>query len=360
MRLLVIRTSAMGDVAFTTPVINGIRKQYPEVELVFLTRAEFRPFFSEDEGLKLFFPDLKGRHKGLIGIFRLFHDLLKSGTFDHVIDLHAVMRSLILGFLFRLRGVKVSVIDKGRKEKRDIINGRIKIQLKHSAERYSDVFARAGFPVNASDGPWIRPSQDALKKTAALIESEDLINIGVAPYAKHGLKRWPEEHMKQLLGLISENHKVKFWLFGGNEELVKLEALASSIKDSYSVAGKLKLEEELALMSRLRLMIAMDSSNMHMAALVGTPVISIWGGTDPLTGFGAWQQPDEYSLRIPVDELSCRPCTVFGKGRCKRGDFACMMWLTPEKVYDTIVELKLIPEEQPPLRPPVGGPEHPL
>ena len=342
MRLLVIRTSAMGDVAFTTPVINGIRQQYRKIEIVFLTRAAFRPFFSEDEQLRLFIPDFNGRHKGLTGIFRLYKDLSKSGPFDHVIDLHAVLRSLILRLLFRMKGVKVSVIDKGRKEKRNIINGRNKIQLKHSAERYSDVFAVAGLPVRPSEGPWIRPSQNAMKKASALISPDDLTNIGVAPYAKHALKSWPEDYMKQLLGLISESHNVKFWFFGGKEDLVKLEALASSVKNSYSVAGKLNLEEELALMSQLRLMIAMDSSNMHMAALVNTPVISIWGGTDPLTGFGAWQQPGEYSVRIPVEELSCRPCTVFGKGRCKRGDFACMMWLTPEKVYERIEKLEVI------------------
>ncbi len=360
MRLLVIRTSAMGDVAFTTPVINGIREQYREIEIVFLTRAAFRPFFTEDEQLKLFIPDFKGRHKGLAGIFRLYKDLSKSGPFDHVIDLHAVIRSLILGLLFRIKGVKLSIINKGRKEKRNIINGKNKIQLKHSAERYCDVFARAGFPVRPSEGPWIRPAQNAMRNASALISADDLINIGVAPFAKHALKSWPEDYMKRLLGLISESYNVKFWFFGGKEDIVKLEALASSIKNSYSVAGKLNLEEELALMSQLRIMIAMDSSNMHMAALVNTPVISIWGGTDPVMGFGAWQQPGEYSIRVPVDGLSCRPCTVFGKGKCKRGDFACMMWLTPEKVYDTIIKLNVISKVQPPLAPPAGGREHPL
>ena len=94
-------------------------------------------------------------------------------------------------------------------------------------------------------------------------------------------------------------------------------------------------------MSKLDLMIAMDSSNMHMAALVGTKVISIWGGTDPLSGFGAWMQPEEFSIRIPVDELTCRPCTTYGKGECKRGDFACMNWLTPEMVFKKLDNLKI-------------------
>jgi ADP-heptose:LPS heptosyltransferase len=89
-------------------------------------------------------------------------------------------------------------------------------------------------------------------------------------------------------------------------------------------------------------MIAMDSSNMHMAALCGIRVVSIWGGTDPLNGFGAWMQPSEYSIRIPVDELTCRPCTVYGKGKCRRGDLACMNWLTPGKVYSEIKKLNIL------------------
>ena len=73
-----------------------------------------------------------------------------------------------------------------------------------------------------------------------------------------------------------------------------------------------------------------------MASLVGTKVISIWGGTDPISGFGAWMQPEDYSISIPVEQLTCRPCTTYGKGDCRRGDFACMNWLTPEMVFERI------------------------
>jgi ADP-heptose:LPS heptosyltransferase len=168
------------------------------------------------------------------------------------------------------------------------------------------------------------------------------MNIGVAPCAKHDLKTWPDDHMIKLLWLIAGKHKVNFWLFGGKEDFTRLSSLQEMVKDSFNTAGKMTLEEELALMSRLNFMIAMDSSNMHMAALVGTKVISIWGGTDPLTGFGAWEQPDDYAVRIAVEELTCRPCTVFGKGKCRRGDFACMMWLSPGKVYEKLVNLKIL------------------
>jgi ADP-heptose:LPS heptosyltransferase len=341
MRLLIIRTSAMGDVALMTPVLRGMREQYPDVELVLLTRHAFKPFFAEIGGLQFFFPDFNKRHKGLPGIVRLFKDLKRQSEIDYVIDLHDVLRSKVLRLFFRLLNVPVAVIDKGRKEKRLLINGTKKIRLKHSVERYCDVFARAGFPLAPSQDKWIVPSPGIILKSELIAEMKGVLNIGIAPYAKHKLKMWPEINMIRLLNMLSEKHKCRFWLFGGAEDSEKLTLLQTKIPGSVSLAGQLGLDEELLFMSKLDLMIAMDSSNMHMAALTGTKVISIWGGTDPLAGFGAWMQPDNFSIRIPVEDLTCRPCTIYGKGECKRGDFACMNWLTPEMVFEKIEKIAL-------------------
>jgi ADP-heptose:LPS heptosyltransferase len=342
MRLLVIRTSAMGDVALTTPVLTAMRKQYPDIELVLLTRPSYQPFFSSIEGLTLFFPDLKERHKGFLGLGQLFKEIRRQYKINMVIDLHDVLRSKVLRLLFRLSGVPGFVIKKGRIEKRLVIKGKKKTRLKHSVERYCDVFSEAGFPVTLTEGPWIVPSPSDAIKADLMTDTNGELNIGVAPYAKHELKMWPEENMIRLLELISEKHRAKFWLFGGIEESEKLENLQSRIPGSFNTTGKLSLGEELGLMGRLDLMIAMDSSNMHMAALTGTKVISIWGGTDPLSGFGAWMQPEDYFIRIPVEELTCRPCTTYGKGECRRGDLACMNWLVPEKVFQKIDNLKIL------------------
>lgn len=342
MKLLIIRTSAMGDVALLTPVLRSVEMQYPDSEITLVTNPVFFPFFSSYANLKLFRADFKSKYPGFTGIIRLFFDLRKSGRFDYVLDLHDVLRSKMLRLLFILSGVPVITIKKGRKDKREIIAGMRKGRLMHSVERYYDVLARAGLTLNPVEGPWIRPTPETQEKTAIFISEKDLLHIGVAPFAKHGLKMWPENYMAALLEMIARRRKARFWLFGASEELPSLLALKSRIPGSEVIAGTLSLEEELALISRLSFMITMDSSNMHMASLCGTKVVSIWGGTDPVMGFGAWNQPDEYSIRIPVEELTCRPCTVFGKGKCKRGDLACMNWLTPEKVYEKLISLKMI------------------
>ena len=341
MRLLVIRASAMGDVALVTPVLKEMRKNYPETEIVMLTRSSFKSFFSQDDHLTVYSPDFKGRHKSLAGIFKLYRDIKRQYRIDHVIDIHDVLRSKILRLLFRLGGTPVSVIDKGRKDKRDLISGKRKMQLKHSVVRYCETFNRAGLHLEPSDKQSIASKIEEIKLSEVFNIKHDL-NIGIAPYALHKLKMWPEENMICLMKMISEKYNTGYFLFGGKEDALQLEAIKEKVPGAVNLAGNLSLGEELAIMSRLDFMIAMDSSNMHMASLAGTKVISIWGGTDPFNGFGAWMQPDEYSIRIPVTELTCRPCTIFGKGKCKRGDFACMNWLTPEMVFQKIKETGLI------------------
>jgi ADP-heptose:LPS heptosyltransferase len=315
-------------------------EQFPEAELLLLTRPSFKPFFSSIKGLEQFHPDLKHRHKGFSGIVRLFKDINRQSEIDYVIDLHDVLRSKILRFFFRMTGVHAAVIDKGRKEKHSLITGKKKIQLKHSVERYCDVFAKAGFPVRPSKNNSIIPPPGVKLKENYISEMSGVINVGVAPLAKHELKMWPKENMIELLDLISEKYNCRFWLFGGRDETSELTTIQTRIKNSTNLAGELTLEEELLHISKLDFMIAMDSSNMHMAALTGTKVISIWGGTDPLAGFSAWMQPDSYSIRIPVEELDCRPCTIYGKGKTRNG-FACMNMLTPDLVFKRIEKLIL-------------------
>ncbi len=341
MRLLVIRNSAMGDVAMLTPVLRGLINKYPEVELSLMTKEQYHPFFNNIDRLEFVPTDLKGKHKGLAGLHRLHKEVVKAHKIDCVIDLHDVLRSKILRASFAAKGIPVYVINKGRSEKKQLTNGAEKIQLKHTIDRYCDVFAEAGFPLEPITGPSIIVSDIANKKANQLLGKENVLNIGIAPFAKHALKVWPKENMIQLMNLIAQKTPCHFYLLGDANEAVLLDEFKEKVTGCTNMAGKYSLEEELAIISKLHFVISMDSSNMHMATLTGTKVISIWGATDPLTGFGAWMQPDEYAIRISVNELNCRPCTVYGKGECKRKDFACMNQLSAQQVFEQIEKTQL-------------------
>jgi ADP-heptose:LPS heptosyltransferase len=338
MSLLVIRTSSMGDVILTLPVLRAFSATWPGEEMVFVTKKPFDRFVTGIPGVKIFLSEHHGRHRGLRGVFRVYRDLRKENKITAVADLHDVLRSKLLRFLFRLGGCRVASIDKGRMEKRMLTRGKISKPLKHTVERYCTVLAEAGFPVSLEKGPWLRASEAGLEKIEPMVSQSHGHLIGVAPLAKHRLKMWPPEMMVEMLKMVQEKTECTIFLFGSPDEATKIRALASFIPGSEAMPGRIGLEEEIALISRLDLMIAMDSSNMHLAAMLGVETLSIWGATHPRAGFSAWEMAAENQIQIPVTELTCRPCTIFGKGECRRGDLACLNWLTPRKVFEKVME----------------------
>ena len=100
-----------------------------------------------------------------------------------------------------------------------------------------------------------------------------------------------------------------------------------------SVVGRYSLDNELALISRLDVLLCMDSANMHFASLVDTKVISVWGATHPYAGFYGYHQDPKNAVQL---DLPCRPCSVFGQKPCFRGDWACMTQITPEMVVKKV------------------------
>ncbi len=89
-------------------------------------------------------------------------------------------------------------------------------------------------------------------------------------------------------------------------------------------------------MSHLDVMISMDSANMHLASLTGTPVVSIWGATHPYAGFVGWAQKPSNILQV---DLPCRPCSIYGNKPCARGDMECMHRISPESVVAKVEEV---------------------
>ena len=87
-------------------------------------------------------------------------------------------------------------------------------------------------------------------------------------------------------------------------------------------------------MSQLDVMYSMDSANMHLASLVNTQVVSFWGATHPYAGFMGWNQCLENVVQ--VDELTCRPCSIYGQKTCYRKDYACLNRITPKQIINRI------------------------
>ena len=346
-KILVFRLSAMGDVALTVPVIRQVIETHPGYQVTLVTRPFFAPFFFGIPRLKLYFPDLQGKHKGIKGLYRLFKDLDKAGPYERVIDLHAVLRTKIVSLFFKLTGTQVFSINKGKKEKNRMIRTKKITVLQHSIQRYLETFKRAGFSAFIGKAPYIDYSTEAFQSARSYllgkIPDKETLKIGLSPFANTAPKVWGLENFKELITLINQKHKVVFFLFGGGEKEIKLlKQLEQHSDNIHLVAGKYTLSEEIAMIRMLDLMIAMDSSNMHLASLSGVKTISVWGGTHPAFGFSAIGQPDEYHIQPPEGVLTCRTCSVFGGKPCIYPTLRCMELITATDVYATLIRLGVL------------------
>ena len=334
MKILIIRLSAMGDVALTIPVVEAFSKIYANAEIFMLTNKLFNPFFSEINNLILINPELKSKHKGFIGLFKLYKEIKKEYSIDVVIDLHDVLRSKVLRFFFTLSGVKTYKIEKGRVKKKLLVKQKRKVlkQLKHSTQRYKDVFEDAGFYFNINKKTDQKKKQ--LPNKFRFSSLENVKKIGIAPFAMHKQKQYIYSKMLQVVELLNEREYEIFIFGGGNSEKQKASIIENNFENVTSLIGKFKLEEEIAIISNLDLMITMDSSNMHIAALMGVKIVSIWGATHPYAGFTPFIS-DEKSFIIQNDNLSCRPCSVFGNKECFKGTLECFETIQVDEIIKT-------------------------
>lgn len=331
-KLLVIRFSALGDIAMTVPVVHDLAVQYPDLEITMLSREMARPLFEQlPKNVHFLAADLKGRHRGIFGLKHLWDDF-HIGDFDHIADFHDVLRSQYLRLNCRLSGQKVAKIDKGRKGKKALTRQKNKVfeQQATSFERYAKVLEQLGFPV--------KPQFVKLDYSAFLerLKPENETWIGIAPFAKHPAKVYPLEKMEEVIKALSKRENTSIFLFGGGEEekreIAKLCAKYPNVQPAQNQHG---LKCELALMGQLDVMLSMDSANMHLASLVGTRVVSIWGGTHPYAGFLGWNQNPSDCIQL---DLPCRPCSVYGNKPCFRGDYACLNGIESEETLTKLLE----------------------
>jgi ADP-heptose:LPS heptosyltransferase len=328
--ILVIRLSAMGDVAMTVPVLSALTQQYPEIKITVLTRAFFKPFFRDIPNVSIFEADVKGKHKGILGLYKLSR-ALKKLNIDAIADLHNVLRSNILKVFFLDK--KFIQIDKGRAEKRALTSGKKVTQLKSTHQRYADVFEKLGFKIDLTNPSFPKPSYLS-EKIFSIIERDNKKCIGIAPFAAFVGKAYPLELMDKVIEELQKKYKII--LFGGGEkETQLLNKMETKYKNVFSVAGKLTLGEEIDVISNLELMISMDSGNAHIAAMLGINTITIWGVTHPYAGFYPFNQNPKNALLANRNQFPQIPTSVYGN-TFPEGYQDAIQSITPQDIIDKV------------------------
>lgn len=371
-----MRFSALGDVAMLSPVVRRYALQHPEDSVTVLSVPFCAPLF-EDIAPNVSFLGraVKTQYRGIMGLFRLFKEL-HAMHFDRIVDAHDVLRTKVLRQFFRFRGYEVRVIDKHRSERRQLTAApgkKVLKQLPTSFENYAEALWGGDFSgLSGGSGFSGYSGHSGLSGDSGHLprgggREGAAASFGVAPFAAHQGKIYPTGQMEKVVELLSHSGRVV--LFGGKgheEDIMRAWAgkynnveLARDVisKDGGSGfsgysgvsgdsgplppgggrVGATGLAAELELMRGLDVMLSMDSANMHLASLVGTRVVSIWGATHPYAGFLGWGQRTEDCVQ---KDLPCRPCSIYGSKPCRYGDYRCLTTITPEEVVEAITSQK--------------------
>jgi len=334
--ILVIRLSALGDVAMTIPVLRVFCATYPQVKVTVVSRPFFKPLFDELPEVDFFAVDVKEKHKGLKGLYKLSKEL-KALEIDAVADFHNVLRTKVVGSFLRMSGIPVKTIDKGRAEKKALtrsVNKKL-TQLPTTFERYAKVFSSLGMPVDMEQHRFPK-RKEISPKLIPLIDHSYKHHIGIAPFAAFKGKMYPLELMEEIIQQLDAAGETQIFLFGGGQdEIEKLSVISKKYPSVITMAGALSFQEELTLIANLDAMVAMDSGNAHLSAIYGVPTITLWGVTHPFAGFYPFSQPFENALLADREQFPLIPTSVYGN-KLPEGYENAMKTITPLQVVDKI------------------------
>jgi ADP-heptose:LPS heptosyltransferase len=339
--ILVIRFSALGDVAMAVPVVWALATQYPDIRITVLSKGFARTLFEDlAPNVNFMEADLKKEYHGVKGLNALYRRLVAK-QFTKVADLHNVLRSEYLRMRFNLGRYRVEHVNKHRHQRRQLTSYKHKVKkpLPSSFENYAEVFARLGYPVDIKKFHSIFPKEGGNQNLlpAAIGPRKSFEQwIGIAPFAAHEGKVYPPRLMEQVIfQLIQKHPNIRIFFFGKGEQEDKFFQLwCAQYRQCLYVSKHCEtMYQELILMSHLDAMISMDSANMHLASLTGIPVVSIWGATHPMAGFLGFNNNKDNIIQLDLD---CRPCSIFGNKPCQRGDYACLQNIPPERIVERI------------------------
>ena len=299
------------------PVVASLSRRYLNDRFIIASKKDLASMFDSMPNVEFREVDNHLGWRGIFANWKAWRDEI-----DAVIDLQNVLRTKVFCTLMRLSGKRVTRVHYGRLHKHMItIWGIGKQQLPSEFERYEDAFRRAGLETD-EEFTALPVNKAAAKVVKERFGAKEGRWIGLAPFAKSKSNMLPYRTTKDIIETLTKDKQTRVFLFGAGEiECEMLRQWSSVFPRTESVAGKLKLKEELELMRQLDVMICMDSANQHLSSLVGLRAISVWCATHPMIGFAGWKQRPEDIIQR--NDLRCRPCTCHGTDHCRYGNFAC-------------------------------------
>ena len=335
--VLVMRLSVLGNVAMTIPVLYPLCKANPDTRFIMLTKKwPASMFHDRPANLKVVDFDVNENHSGLFGLIKLAKQLHKLYDIDAVADLHNVSGTWIIDGYMRMKGAPIARLDREKPKRRALVQHKTTEPVTPIHERYRNVFRDLGF--EAPDNfKRLYEGRDWPESPIVPEKESGQRWIAISPFSSHRQKAYPLDLMEQVIAELTkrENYHI-FLLGGGKAEKIALRPIARKYKNVVSMAEiKHSFIDEYALLAKCELMLTMESANMHLASLVDTQAMTIWGPTSPACGYLGYNQVVEDDIQL---DMECRPCSITGDKPCKFNDFPCLKNIKPEYIAQHVIE----------------------
>jgi ADP-heptose:LPS heptosyltransferase len=313
----------------TIPMIRAFNRAFPDVELSMLSKAFPLTIFSFESGLNTIAFDPQ-KYRGLFGLWQLSKLIVAEGITD-VADLHFSLRSRILCFFLRWRGLNISQRTKQRRLRRQWTRKgpKPKELLDTQVQAYLKTIARLGF---------LLEEKVLLDEIVRNRVSAEFQKVGIAPFAAHKHKTYPIGLTAELLKQLSTKYRTVLFGAKGIESQQFDQWVSDGI--AHENAATRSFEMQIQEIQSLGVMISMDSANGHIAANYGVPVITIWGATAPSCGFSVLAQPDENQFLPDPEKYPFLPSSIFGK-RTFKGYEPAMASIDPQVILERVNQLML-------------------
>jgi lipopolysaccharide heptosyltransferase I len=332
-RILLIKPSALGDVVHALPVAATLKRRYPSIPLDWLVEEEAadivrgHPAVAEVvvSGRKRWLRQLRspGRVPATLAEIRAFAARLGGGRYDAVLDLQGLLKSALyllatrapvrVGFAAAREGAPLALTHRVATPPQPV----------HAVDRYLALAAA----VDATDAVReftiaLTPEDEAAARS--LLTSLPRPRVVLHPAARWRTKLWLPERWRALSAALSREGWGVVLTGGAGDARLAAEVVAGLEPPPLSLVGRVGLKGLTAVLRQADLMITVDSGPMHIAAAMGTPVLALFGPTDPRrTGpLGPG--------RVLRRELPCSPCLA---RRCRIPEqYRCMREIEPEEV----------------------------
>lgn len=330
-----MRPSAMSDTAMLVPVVRALRHAYPSMRITIFTQEAFRPFFSDIEEIG-FVDYIPKEHKGTEKIRRLVSEILELGI-DGAADLQDSDVTVTIRKVLARCGVAVSVADKYPAGSKELTRRTRKhlVPLLPVTENYRRAITELGidFELPARVEKSVRPIPSDVIARAGVKHGKW---IGVAPFARHKGKIYPIPLADKLIEILSKDYEHVFILGKGEHEKSFADGMEKRHEGVLSMVGRLDISHEIDIIANLDAIVTVDSVVMHMASIVGTPAVSIWGSTHPYAGFYGYGQEPANNIQL---DMPCRPCSIGGEKKCIFGHYHCLTGIPPEMIADAVARI---------------------